>query len=128
MNELRNQTIGEIQPDEAAGAYIAGRVKAGASRKAIIQELIQRGYDPSVAREMVGGVTRKHASSTRKSGLLYLIAGILITTTFLALTITSYTTASQQGGTYVIYWGLIIFGLYMTIRGVVQLIRGREVK
>jgi len=128
MNELRNQAIGESQPDEAARAYIAGRVKAGASRKAIVQELIQRGYDPSIARDMVGGVTRKHASSARKSGLLYLIAGLLVTATFLALTITGYTTASQQGGTYVIYWGLIVFGLYLTIRGVLQLIRGREVK
>jgi len=128
MNELRNQAIGESQPDEAARAYIAERVKAGASRKAIMQELIQRGYDPSVARDMVGGVTRVHASSARKWGLLYLIAGLLITITFLALTITSFTTASQQGGTYVVCWGLILFGLYLTIRGIVQLIRGREVK
>ncbi|MBN1813608.1 MAG: hypothetical protein JXA14_17345 [Anaerolineae bacterium] len=128
MDEPESQAVGEGRSDDAAQTYIVGRVKAGASREAIVQELIQRGYEPAVAREMVGGVRRKQASSARKSGLLFLIAGLIVTTVSLALTIASYTTASEQGGTYFVCCGLILFGLYLTFRGAMQLIRGREVK
>jgi hypothetical protein len=128
MNEPDSQVVEEGRSDDAAQTYIAGRVKAGASREAIVQELVQRGYEPAVAREMVGGVTRKHAFSARKSGLLLLIAGLIVTTVSLALTIVSYATASEQGGTYFVCCGLILFGLYLTFRGATQLVRGREVK
>ncbi len=128
MNEPDYQAVEEGRRDDAAQSYIAGRVKAGASRDAIVQELIQRGYEPAVAREMVGGVRRKQASSARKSGLLLLIAGLIITVISVALTIASYTAATEQGGTYVVCCGLILFGLILTFRGIAQLIRGREVK
>ena len=128
MDEPRSSATEEGRSDDAAQAYIAGRVKAGASREAIVQELIQRGYDSAVAREMVGGVTRKHASSARKSGLWLLIGGLIITAVSLALTIASYTAAAEQGGTYIVCCGLILFGLTLTFRGAMQLLRGREVK
>jgi uncharacterized protein YjeT (DUF2065 family) len=114
--------------DDAAQAYIAGRVKAGASREAIVQEMIQRGYEPAVARKMVGGVAQKQASSARKSGLGLLIAGLIITVVSLALTIGSITAAAEQGGYYVVCCGLIMFGLALTFQGAMQLIRGREAK
>lgn len=128
MNEPRSQAPEESSLGDAAQTYIAGRVKAGAPREAIVQELIQRGYEPAVAREMVGGVTRKHTSSARKSGLLFLVVGLIITIVSLALTIASYSAAAEQGGTYFVCCGLILFGLYLTYRGAMQLIRGREVK
>jgi predicted phage tail protein len=127
MDELRNPAVEGGRSDDAAQAYIAGRVKAGASRDAIVQELIQRGYEPAVAREMVGGVTRKHASSARKSGLWLLIGGLIITVVSVALTVASYT-AAEPGGYYFVCCGLTVFGLYLTFRGIAQLIRGREVK
>jgi predicted phage tail protein len=127
MDELRNPAVEGGRSDDAAQAYIAGRVKAGASRDAIVQELIQRGYEPAVAREMVGGVTRKHASSARKSGLWLLIGGLIITVVSVALTVASYA-AAEPGGYYFVCCGLTVFGLYLTFRGIAQLIRGREVK
>jgi hypothetical protein len=74
-----------------------------------------------------GGGARKQASSARKSAPVYLIVGIVITLLAIGTSIGSYNTA-QQGGTYVICWGAALFGLYLTIRSVVQLVRGREVK
>jgi predicted phage tail protein len=127
MDELRNPAVEGGRSDDAAQAYIAGRVKAGASRDAIVQELIQRGYEPAVAREMVGGVTRKHASSARNSGLWLLIGGLIITVVSVALTVASYA-AAEPGGYYFVCCGLTVFGLYLTFRGIAQLIRGREVK
>jgi hypothetical protein len=116
------------QADDAAREYVAGRVKAGASREAIVQELLQRGYEPAVAQELVKGQARQHASSARQSGLLMLLGGIVLTIVGIAITVGSYSTASQQGGTYLICWGLPLFGIYLAIRGALQLVRGREVK
>nr|HID15114.1 hypothetical protein [Anaerolineae bacterium] len=128
MGEPGSPTVEGRHLDDVARGYIAGRVKEGASREAIAQELIQRGYKPAVAREVVGEVTRKQALSARKSGLIYLIAGIVITAIALAATIASYGAAAEQGGIYVICCGAILFGLALTIRGIQQLASGREVK
>jgi hypothetical protein len=128
MDESREPTLGVSRPDDTARDYIAGRIKAGASRQAVVQELVQRGYDPAVARDLVGSVAGKQAISARKSGLLYLIAGIAITVLAVAVTIGSYNTASQQGGIYYVCWGFALFGLYLTFRGLAQLLRGRETK
>ena len=113
--------------DDAAKSYIQKRVKQGVSRKALIEELVQRGHDQASAEAMVDIASREHISSARRSGLLLLIAGILFTTVSLALTIGSYL-AADEGETYVAFCGLIILGLYLTVRGILQLVKGREVK
>jgi hypothetical protein len=128
MDEPRNPAVEGGLSDDAARVYVAERVKAGASRQAVVQELIQRGYEPAVARELVGGVARKHALSARSSGLLLLIVGLIVTAISVALTVGSYTAAAEQGGYYYVCCGLTLFGLYLTFRGVAQLVRGREVK
>ena len=128
MNEPRGPVMEGSQTDNAAQAYIAGRVKAGASNKAIVQELIQRGYDPSIANEMVGGVSHKHAFSARKTGLLFIVIGLVVTIISIAITVSSYNTASQKGGYYYVCCGAVFLGFILTIRGILQLIRGREVK
>jgi hypothetical protein len=128
MDESRGSAAGQHPLDDAAREHIGRRVKEGASREAIVQELIQRGYDARVARDMVGGVSRKVSLSARKAGLVYLIVGILVTAVFLGSTIASYSTAAEQGGTYYIFCGLILLGIYLTVRGILQLTRGRVVK
>ncbi len=128
MNEPRKPAFEGGHPDDAARDYIAGRVKEGASRKAIVQELIQRGYEPAIARDMVGGIARKQAFSARTSGLVYLIAGLIITAVSVALTFATYSAATEQGGYYYVCCGAILFGLVLTIRGIQQLVSGREVK
>jgi hypothetical protein len=77
---------------------------------------------------MVGGVAGEQASSARKNALLLIIGGLALTALSVAFTVSSYTSASQQGGTYYICFGAIIFGFVLTLRGIAQLIRGREVK
>jgi len=128
MNESGRPVVEGRHPDDAARDYIAGRVKEGASRQAIVQELIQRGYEPTAARELVGGVAKKQALSARKSGLMLLVAGIVITVLAFVATISSYSGAARQGGTYIICGGAILFGLALTIRSILQLVRGREAK
>ena len=125
MDNPQNSVIGVSQANDTVHAYIASRIRAGASKKAIIQELIQRGYDPTTANELVSPITRKHSGSVRKAGLLKLVIGILIFVIFLGMTIDSIITATEQGGTYFIFYGLILGGLYLIIRGSTQLFRGR---
>jgi hypothetical protein len=125
MDKSQGYVMNEYQPDAAAQEYITGRVKAGASREAIVQELIQRGYSPQMASNMVGGISKRQTVSARKSGLSSLIIGIIITVVFLGLTISSILSAYDTGGTYVVCYGMILFGISLTIRGIVQLIRGR---
>lgn len=113
--------------DDAAQSYIQQRVKQGVSGKALVQELVQRGHDQASAEAMVDIASQEHVSSARQSGLLLLIAGIIITAVSLALTVGSYL-AAEEGGTYVACCGLIILGLYLTTRGIVQLVKGREIR
>lgn len=127
MNEHRSPAVEESRSNDAARAYIVGRVKEGASREAIVQELIQRGYEPAVARDMVRGIMRKQASP-RQSGLLLLIAGLIVTAVSVALTVASYMAAAEEGGYYFACCGLMLFGLYLTFRGIRQLATGREAK
>jgi hypothetical protein len=128
MDESQGSMSSEYQPDAAAQEYITGRVKAGASKEAILQELIQRGYDSQVATDMVKGISQKETVSARKSGLSNLIIGIIVAAVALGITISSYSTAEETGGTYVICYGAILFGIVLAIRGFVQMIRGREGK
>ena len=113
--------------DDAAKSYIQQRVKQGVSRKALVQELVQRGYDQASAEAMVDAASQEYVSSARRSGLLLLTAGILITVVSLALTVGSFL-AAEEGGTYFVCCGLTILGLYLTVRGIVQLVKGREIK
>lgn len=128
MEKSRGSAAGGNLPEDPARVHIGRRFKEGASREAIVQELIQRGYDPRIAQDMVGRALHKHVGSARKAGLGYLVAGILVTAASLGATIAGYTSAMEQGGTYFIYCGLIMLGIYLTVRGVLQLTRGREVK
>ncbi len=128
MSDSQEFMMGEHQPEVLAQEYITRRLKEGASREAIVHELIQRGYDPQIATNMVGGISQKETVSARKSGLSNLIIGIVVTAIALGITISSFSSASDYGGSYVICYGAILFGISLTIRGIVQLIRGREVK
>lgn len=126
--ESQGSTFGEYQQDVMAQQYIAGRVKAGASREAIVHELIQRGYDSQIAKSMVEGISKSETDTARKSGLSNIVIGIILTVVSLGITISSYSSAEETGGTYVICYGAILFGIVLTIRGFVQLIRGRADK
>lgn len=113
--------------EQAAVAYVTKRVKARASSDVVVHELVQRGMDPALARQMVSQIRGKYAASTRKAGLGKLIAGIVITVISVALTIASYSAAVERDeGTYIICCGAILFGLVLTIGGIYQLITGRE--
>ena len=119
---------GASTSDEDAREYVAARVKAGASRGAVIQELIQRGYDPQSAGDLVKPVARHESRSARKSGLTMLVVGIVLCAAGLTTTITGYQSVSATGGTYFIWYGLILLGVFLFGRGLVQLVRGRRVK
>lgn len=124
MAEQQDSFAGAVDPDTAAREYVVGRVKAGAKKDAIIQELVQRGYDSFRAEELVRGLAQQEATSARKTGIGYLVGGIVIAIVGCVLTYLSYENASP-GGRYYICTGLILLGIYMAIRGLVQLIRGR---
>ena len=127
MGEPQDSFATAVDPDVAAREYVVGRVKAGAKKDAVVQELVQRGYDTYRAETLVSEIAAQEAGAARKSALLYLIGGILIAIVGCILTYASYSSASP-GGRYYICTGLILLGIYMAIRGLIQLIRGREVR
>jgi hypothetical protein len=126
MSESSSQEPDQ-QTGDATRDFIVARAKAGASREAIVNELVQRGYDAAAARDLVGGIAKKQAVSTRTAGMWYLIGGLAITALSIAMTVSSYE-AAEAGGTYVICWGSAIFGVVLAIRGIRQLLTGREAK
>lgn len=79
-----------------------------------------------MAEDLVRGVAQQQASSARKSAVGLLVGGIAIVGC--VLTYASYSAAASRagGGTYYVCTGIILLGIYMAIRGGLQLIRGRE--
>jgi|YNPBryBLVA2012_1023415.scaffolds.fasta_scaffold01162_8 predicted phage tail protein len=117
-------SFGVTDPETAAREYVVNRLKAGATQQAVEQELVQRGYDPAIAADLVRSVGRQHAGSARRSAIGLIAGGIAIAIIGCVLTYLSYNSASP-GGRYYVCTGLILLGIYMLIRGIAQLIRGR---
>ena len=55
-------------------------------------------------------------------GLGRLLLGLLVAAVGGGVTLASYAAASG-GGTYVVWWGLIAFGGFMALQGVVEMVR-----
>ena len=117
----------EPSPDEmveAVYAFAAERMKAGASNRTVIDELIEKGLDQESATIVVNNLSSARGEAARSQGMKHLIFGSLWAIGGTAVTVATYSAASG-GGRYVVAWGAIVFGAVEAISGLVMLARGK---
>ncbi|MEZ4868524.1 MAG: hypothetical protein R3C14_44755 [Caldilineaceae bacterium] len=100
--------------------YAAELAKKGHSYGQIVRQLQEQGLDQKAAAKVANDITQLQrealSSAARKNmlyGALWCIGGILVT-------FFSYA-AAQDGGTYIVTWGAIVFGAVQFFRGLSQL-------
>ncbi len=118
--------VAPVTRDPAALEHIRERIKAGAKADVVVQELVQRGIQPTLAEEMVGRVKGEHATSMRRAAIVKVLVGAAVALISIGLTVSSYQRVATSGGTYYVCWGAILFGLALAVAGIIQLISGRE--
>ena len=98
-----------------------GLLRSGSSEESAAAELQKEGLDAATAAKIAANMAtfiRQMRAAYRRAGLksagvggLMCVVGIVITVVTLA--------AASGGGTYVVAWGAMIFGLIQAIRGLV---------
>jgi hypothetical protein len=101
-------------------AYAMELQRKGVPFPEIEEHLIAKGFDPDTAGIVVGELKREErARSLRKSGILNMICGGLISVGGLGVTIGTLV-AAEAGGSYVIAWGAILCGGAQFLYGLMQ--------
>lgn len=99
-------------------AHVRRMIHHGSNREEIIYAMTAAnwGYEDAMA------LIRRLAASERWKAVWMMIGGVLIAGAFLLLTIVSIS-ATRDGG--VIFWGAIVFGIFLFILGLVRLTKMR---
>jgi hypothetical protein len=123
----------ELKPEEQESIKkiskaIATQLSHGVKKETIVKQLVKQNISEEVAISLVESVERAinqykespegQAVMSKKYGrqMLY---GVLWAVGGTLVTIFTYSAASSGGGTYVIAWGAIIFGIVDFIRGLI---------
>ena len=95
---------------ERLAEIIAERLDDGASKKAMAAFVATAGFEPDDAVAFVGHVDGVRRARHWRGGLLLLLFGVLLVAVGGGVTAYTYATA-EPGGTYVVWWGLVVWGL-----------------
>lgn len=121
----------QVQSDPAAEQavrevydYAAGLMAAGQSNSQVRQQLMQQGLDAETAGIVVNNLSSARSSAVRGAGMKNMLFGALWCVGGTIVTVATYSAASD-GGTYVVFWGAIIFGAIQFLRGLIQAMSGR---
>lgn len=84
--------------------------------------------DPAGREGYINGKTRIRVvpDDLVAAGKKNLLVGALFTVGGLALTLATYLTSSNTGGSYIIAWGAVIFGVLQVVQGLTQYYNGRK--
>lgn len=122
------------RPPEDLHQAVFRDLESGKSQKEIVKQLTRQGWSKEAAQQFVGNVAWEldeyfkspagRAALARKyrgrmiRGLLWTIAGIVVTAV-------TYSMAAESGGTYIICWGAVLFGIIDFLVGLVGWLRYR---
>ena len=112
--ERSEQTRQEL---ERLAETIAARLDDGAAQSAMTAQMAAAGFDPDEAAEFVEHVDKVRRSRHRRGGLLTLLFGAALSAAGVGVTAYTYATA-QPGGSYVVWWGVILWGVVMMLYGI----------
>lgn len=127
MSDSPAPAVSSTDVDAAArAAYIdiARRLSGGASPDQIIDSMAEQGYTRDEAAGIVGHVNIQYRQAMAKAGRKKMLVGFLWAAGGGAVTAFTYL-SSSNGGTYVVAWGAMIFGVYDIIRGLLVWVKYR---
>jgi hypothetical protein len=127
MNDSPTPAITSADADAAARAAmgdIARRLAGGANPDHIVASMVEQGYTRDEAAGIVGHVNIQYRQAMAKAGRKRILIGFLWAAGGGAVTAFTYL-SSTNGGTYVVAWGAMIFGVYDMIRGLIVWMRFR---
>ena len=112
---------GAVAPDalERAMSYAKDVLRQGMPRAAVEGVLRAQGFDAAAASSIVESAD-KMKNERRVAGRRHMIMGAFICVIGIALTAYTYSSVAEKGGTYVIWWGAIVFGAIQFFRGLSQ--------
>jgi len=106
---------------EDAHHFAAEQMRAGLAPCEVQTILIERGMDIEAAVHVVGDVEHVQTEAAREAGRRNMIIGAIWCVGGIAVTTLTYQAAANGGGgTYMIAWGVILFGGIQFLRGVAQ--------
>lgn len=96
---------------QAMYQFVAGELTRNTSPQLIEQELVKRSVPPDLAKQLIGSTQAALKKNRGEKHRKRMIRGALWTLAGLIITCGSYFLASDLGGSYVLCWGAIIFGI-----------------
>jgi hypothetical protein len=118
--KAREQDASDSGTIQSMSDYGAELYKSGLSHPQIESRLIQKGLHSQSVGEIMKDLSAVRAGETRDAGRKNMLWGSLVCVAGIIATAVTYATASG-GGTYVVAWGAIIFGVGQFVRGLQQL-------
>lgn len=109
---------------EAVYEHAAELMRNGHSNSEIHENLLSHGLDQSAASLVVDNLSKVRAEQYRETGLNNMKVGAMWAVGGLVITGVTYSMASEQGGTYVVTWGAIVFGAIQFFKGLYQYTNG----
>ena len=102
-------------------AFIRRRIRQYASPHAVWQEAVDQGLPPPDAVHFIDQERR----AFRVGAVIMIVVGAVMAILGLAVTVASYTAAAAgpRGGSFLIWWGPILFGAVVVLLGIVRLLR-----
>ena len=116
----------EPTPEQAVGAaygFAAEQMRDGVAPSEIQKGLTKRGLGAEAAATVVGDLEQAKAEAHGGAGRKDMIYGSLWLLAGLGVTAYTYLAAERAGGgTYILFWGAILFGGFQFLRGLVRAI------
>ena len=112
---------GAMAPDavERAMSYAKDVLRQGMPRAAVEEVLRAQGFDAAAASSIVERADQAK-NERRVAGRRHMIVGAIICVLGIVVTAMTYSGAGH-GGSYVIWWGAIVFGAIRIFRGLSQM-------
>jgi DNA-directed RNA polymerase subunit RPC12/RpoP len=101
--------------------YVVGRVTEGGKKQQIKNELLSKGIPDDLGSTIVNKVFGYKSSRVRRAGGIQLGIGLLMTIAGVALTLIGYAAGTTV---FIVWWGLIVFGLGNFFMGLFRLLKG----
>jgi len=104
---------------ERALSYAKDVLRQGMPRAAVEEVLRTQGFDAAAASAIVEQANRTK-DERRVAGRKHMIMGAVVCAIGITVTVASYSSAEEGGGSYVVAWGAIVFGAIQFFRGLIQ--------